>query len=82
MEEKHTKIYEMIGNAIRSRRVEKGWSQEQLAHYCESVNREKISKLENARVDFMMSTLLEILDALDLEIKLDLKAIASKEEKK
>lgn len=55
--------YETVGNNVRNFRKELGWSQEELAKRC-SVNAAKISRIENARSDYMYSTLLEVCGAL------------------
>lgn len=60
--------YELIGNNVREIRIKKGWTQEDLANRC-SVNSAKISKIENAREDFMLSTLIEIAKALNVNLK-------------
>lgn len=60
--------YELIGNNVREIRIKKGWTQEDLANRC-SVNSAKISKIENAREDFMLSTLIEIANALNVTLK-------------
>ena len=48
-------------------RAQKGWTQDELASRC-SVNREKISRIENARADYMLSTLLEVAEALEVNL--------------
>jgi transcriptional regulator with XRE-family HTH domain len=55
--------YETVGINVRNFRKELGWSQEELAKRC-SVNAAKISRIENARSDYMHSTLLEVCGAL------------------
>lgn len=61
------KHYEIIGNNVRKFRKELGWSQEELAQRC-SVNAAKISRIENARSDYLHSTLLEVCRALGKEL--------------
>jgi len=55
--------YKIIGVNIRRFRDKLNYSQDDLASRC-SVNRAKISKIENAREDYMFSTLLEVCKAL------------------
>lgn len=67
MKEKHKEHYQVIGNNLRRIRVEKGLSQQDLANRCD-VERAKISRIENATEDFMLSTLLELAIALDVHL--------------
>ena len=67
MKEKHKEHYQVIGNNLRRIRVEKGLSQQDLANRCD-VERAKISRIENATEDFMLSTLLELAIALEVNI--------------
>ncbi|MCX2478366.1 helix-turn-helix transcriptional regulator [Pedobacter sp. MC2016-15] len=67
MKEKFKSDFEIVGNNIKRLRKEKGWTQHDLASRC-SVNREKISRIENAEKDYMYSTLLEICEALSVDI--------------
>ncbi len=57
------------GQNLARLREEKGMSQQELANLC-SVDRAKISRIENGRADYMHSTLLEIANALDVDIRL------------
>lgn len=59
--------YKIIGDNVRKFRKQLGWSQEDLAQRC-SVNAAKISRIENARSDYMHSTLLEVCNALGKEL--------------
>ena len=61
-------LYKVIGANIKFFRIELGWTQDELASRC-SVNRAKISKIENARRDYMFSTLLEVCKALDKNLE-------------
>ncbi len=61
-------IYSTIGDNIKKYRLEKGWTQQDLANRCKSTNREKISRMENSRSDYMLSTLLDVCEALGLEL--------------
>lgn len=67
MKEKFFVYYDTIGKNVRNLRLEKNWTQEDLANRC-SVNAEQISRIENARRDYMFSTLLEICEALEVDI--------------
>jgi transcriptional regulator with XRE-family HTH domain len=67
MKEKYLKHYAIIGNNVRELRLSKGWTQVELANRC-SVNAEQISRIENARRDYMHSTLLEVCEALGVNI--------------
>lgn len=67
MKEKHKEHYQVIGNNLRRIRLEKGLSQQDLANRCD-VERAKISRIENAAEDFMLSTLLELATALDVHL--------------
>lgn len=69
MKEDYKKNYEIIGERIRNLRRDKNWTQKDLANRCRTVNREKISKIENAREDYMLSTLIEICQALGKDLQ-------------
>ncbi|MEJ7558130.1 MAG: helix-turn-helix transcriptional regulator [Pedobacter sp.] len=69
MKEKHKDFYTAIGNNLRKIRLEKGFSQQDLANRCD-VERAKISRIENATEDFMLSTLLEISIALEVNLSI------------
>ncbi|MFA4869575.1 MAG: helix-turn-helix transcriptional regulator [Pedobacter sp.] len=60
--------YQIIGYNLRRIRKSNGLSQDDLAAKCKTVDRAKISKIENARVDYMISTLFEICDALNVSV--------------
>lgn len=59
--------YEIVGENVRAIRKALGLTQDELAHRC-SVNSAKISKIENARTDYMFSTLLEICEGLKCDL--------------
>ena len=63
MKEKHKEQFKIIGANLRKIRDEKGFSQQDLANRCD-VERAKISRIENATEDFLLSTLLELASAL------------------
>lgn len=56
---KHSKVYSNISKNVKRFGTEKGWIQQDLADKCEGVTRTKISKIENACEDYMLSTLIE-----------------------
>lgn len=61
---KYSKVYSNIGKNVKRFRTEKSWIQQDLADKCEGVTRAKVSKIENAYEDYMLSTLIEICNAL------------------
>lgn len=67
MIEKHAKIYKLVGTQIRIKRKDCNYTQAQLASKS-GLDRAKISDMENAKEDFMFSTLLEIANALDIDV--------------
>lgn len=67
MKDHFTKYYTQLGSNIKKARLNRGWSQNELAKRC-SVNAAKISKIENAREDIMLSTILEITLALEVSL--------------
>lgn len=69
MTDKYRDLYHRIGKNIRDERLKRKWTQEYLANRCDKVDRSKISDIENAKEDFMFSTLLEISSALEIEIE-------------
>ena len=66
MSGKKGEYFKIIGKNIRRYRKLKGLSQQSLATLCEKVDRSKISDIENAKEDFMYSTLIELCIALEL----------------
>jgi len=76
MKADHEKYFKIIGKNVKRIRTEQGLSQQKLADNCDKVDRSKISDIENAKEDFMLSTLLEICEALSVdltEITIDIK---------
>ena len=57
-------IYIIIGTNLKRYRKEQGLSQQDLANKCDKVDRAKISDIENIKEDFMLSTILDIANAL------------------
>lgn len=66
MSVKNGEYFKIIGKNIRRYRKLKGLSQQSLATLCDRVDRSKISDIENAKEDFMYSTLIEVCIALEL----------------
>ncbi len=69
MVERYKEVYDTIGNNIKKFREEKKWTQSDLADRCHGVNRTKISKMENGQVNYLLSSLLEVCDALGKSLK-------------
>ena len=69
MKEKYRDNFVKIGKNLRLERKGAGLSQEELAARCETVNSAKISKMENAREDYNLATLLEVCDALKISVQ-------------
>jgi transcriptional regulator with XRE-family HTH domain len=67
MKEKFKLDFKIVGNNIKRFRKLNGWTQHELATHC-SVNREKISRIENGTKDYMYSTLLEVCSALSVDV--------------
>lgn len=70
MEHNFSEIYKRIGNSIKEKRKEKGLTQQQLADRVPKLDRSKVSDMENGKEDFMLSTLLKICEALEVEIEI------------
>ncbi len=64
---KYDEVYKIIGSNIRKYRKTKSWSQEKLAIESK-VDRAKISDMENAKEDYLLSTLLQVCEALEITI--------------
>jgi len=60
--------YKKIGELIKSKRLEKGLTQQDLADKIPKLDRAKISDMENGKEDFYFSTLIKICDALETDI--------------
>lgn len=72
MKEKYQSFYNLVGENVKDLRKKKEWTQDELASRC-SVNREKISRIENGRKDYLISTLLEIAEALNVDFEVLIK---------
>jgi transcriptional regulator with XRE-family HTH domain len=80
MKDKFKTHFDNVGSNVKRLRKNKGWTQHELASKC-SVNREKISRIENGTSDFMFSTLLEVSEGLGVDIMdVVVKYIPSQEE--
>jgi transcriptional regulator with XRE-family HTH domain len=66
MKDKHQKYFQALGKNLQNLRKTKGLSQQELANRCD-VDRAKISSIETAKEDFVMTTLLEIAEALEVD---------------
>ena len=66
MKDKHQKYFQELGKNLQNLRKTKGLSQQELANRCD-VDRAKISSIETAKEDFVMTTLLEIAEALEVD---------------
>lgn len=62
-----------IGKLIKSKRLEKGLTQQQLTDRIQKFDRAKVSDMENGKEDFYFSTLIKICDALETDIEFFLK---------
>ncbi|WP_205942363.1 helix-turn-helix domain-containing protein [Pedobacter sp. SYP-B3415] len=69
MREAASKPYKVIGKNIKHFRKQRDMSQQDLANLCNTVDRSKISDMENAKEDFMLSTLIEVAFALELPLE-------------
>ncbi len=68
MKDEYLKYYKTIGKNIKTLRKSKKWSQDALASRCNKVDRAKISAIENANEDYMLSTLLDVCLALNTDV--------------
>jgi len=68
MRARDEKYFEIIGKNVRHFRISKKLSQQALAILCDKIDRSKISDIENAKEDFMLSTLLEICEGLEISL--------------
>lgn len=69
MVNKYSQIYKTVGENIKKFRKKAKLTQTQLAGKTSKVDNAKISNIENANEDYMFSTLLEIANALNVNIK-------------
>jgi transcriptional regulator with XRE-family HTH domain len=70
MKDKYKEHLSSVGKKLRAARLTNNWSQEDVASRCDTVNAAKISKMENAREDYNFSTLLEVCDALNVDVSI------------
>lgn len=66
--ENHKEIFDLVGSNVRAYRKRAKLSQQELADKF-SGDRSKISDIENGKENFMFSTLLDIADGLNVEVK-------------
>lgn len=66
---KYKNIYQRIGDNLKKERKKAVLTQNQLAQKTARLDKSKISNIENAKEDFMFSTLLELTNALEIEIE-------------
>lgn len=66
---KYLPIYKRVGVNLRKERIIAKLTQEQLAKKTSKLDKSKISDIENAKEDFMFSTLLELAHALEIDIE-------------
>lgn len=69
MIEKYENIYKRVGGNIKTFRKKAKLTQEQLADKSPTLDRAKISDMENGKEDFMFSTLLEIANGLNIDVE-------------
>ena len=69
MDSNYFSIYINIGEKLKLKRKSKGLTQQQLADKITKLDRSKISDIENGKEDFLLSTLLKICNALEIEPK-------------
>ncbi|WP_322969454.1 helix-turn-helix transcriptional regulator [Faecalibacter sp. LW9] len=69
MDSNYFSIYINIGEKLKLKRKSKGLTQQQLADKITKLDRSKISDIENGKEDFLLSTLLKICSALEIEPK-------------
>lgn len=72
---KYNETYITIGKNLRKVRNSKKLTQEQLAQIIPKMDRAKISKIENAQADFMISKILQICSALEIDLSELLKPV-------
>lgn len=66
--EKHHAYFKALGLHLQQIRKQQGLSQQELANRCE-VDRAKISSIETGSEDFVLTTLLELAEALEVDPK-------------
>lgn len=66
--ENHTDIFKIIGLNVKAYRKKAGLTQQELADKF-SGDRAKISDIEHGKEDFMLSTILNIADGLNVDVK-------------
>ncbi|SKB59644.1 Helix-turn-helix domain-containing protein [Parapedobacter luteus] len=66
---KFSEIYKRIGSNLKRERKKARLTQVQLAEKISRIDDAKISNIENAKEDFMFSTLLEIANGLNIDVE-------------
>lgn len=66
---KYRNIYQRIGENLKKERKKAVLTQDQLAQKTARLDKSKISNIENAKEDYMLSTLLELTNALGINIE-------------
>lgn len=69
MKKKYSNYYKTIGDNLKKRRLQLGLSQQKLADKIPKMDRSKISDMENGKEDFYFSTLLNICEALEIDVE-------------
>lgn len=69
MVNKYLEIYKRIGQNLKRERQKANLTQKQLAEKTSKLDNSKISDIENAKEDYMMSTLLELARALEIDVE-------------
>lgn len=78
--DRHKKIFEIIGSNVKAYRKKANLTQQELADKF-SGDRAKISDIENGKENFMLSTLLDIANGLNVDIRELLQQKTDKNEK-
>ena len=66
--EKHKEIFKIIGFNVKAYRKKAGLTQQELADKFMG-DRAKVSDIENGKENFMLSTLLDIAEGLNVDVK-------------
>jgi len=69
MIDKYSEIYKRIGSNLKKERKKARLTQVQLAEKNTKLDASKISDIENAKEDFMFSTLLELANGLGVDVE-------------
>lgn len=69
MVDKYKEVYLRIGNNVKKIRKDAKLTQVQLAQRTAKLDDSKISDIENAKEDYMFSTLLEVANGLGVDVE-------------